>query len=135
MTTNHQRAEDVLAYNLIKYRHSRPGDVAAALADALHANGLLTPDGLRYEYADHDTQHPRRRLVGPWHHTNPSRKERTQTTTARAEAILTARHHNDQMEGDGAVGCFDAAAAVEELHAAGLLIPDDDPTGPPTRRT
>ena len=38
-------------------------------------------------------------------------------------AILTARHHKDQMEGDGAVGCFDAAAAAEELHAAGLLAP------------
>ena len=46
------------------------------------------------------------------------------TNIDRAEAILTARHHKDQMEGDGAVGCFDAAAAAEELHAAGLLAPD-----------
>ena len=46
------------------------------------------------------------------------------TNIDRAEAILTARHHKDQMEGDGAVGCFDAAAAVEELHAAGLLAPE-----------
>lgn len=46
------------------------------------------------------------------------------TNIARAEAILAARHHTDQMEGDGAVGCFDAAAAAEELHAAGLLAPD-----------
>ena len=45
------------------------------------------------------------------------------TNRQRAEAILTARHHKDQMEGDGAVGCFDAAAAAEELHAAGLLAP------------
>lgn len=45
------------------------------------------------------------------------------TNIDRAEAILTARHRKDQMEGDGAVGCFDAAAAVEELHAAGLLTP------------
>ena len=50
------------------------------------------------------------------------------TNRQRAEAILTARHRNDQMEGDGAVGCFDAAAAVEELHAAGLLTPDEEPT-------
>ena len=49
------------------------------------------------------------------------------TNAARAEAILAARHHKDQMEGDGAVGCFDAAAAVEELHAAGLLAPDLPP--------
>ena len=45
------------------------------------------------------------------------------TNIDRAEAILTARHRKDQMEGDGAVGCFDAAAAAEELHAAGLLAP------------
>lgn len=45
------------------------------------------------------------------------------TNRQRAEAILTARHRKDQMEGDGAVGCFDAAAAVAELHAAGLLAP------------
>lgn len=45
------------------------------------------------------------------------------TNIDRAEAILTARHRKDQMEGDGAVGCFDAAAAAEELHAAGLLTP------------
>lgn len=49
------------------------------------------------------------------------------TNRQRAEAILTARHYKDQMEGDGAVGCFDAAAAVEELHAAGLLAPDLPP--------
>lgn len=60
------------------------------------------------------------------------------TNRQRAEAILTARHHKDQMEGDGAVGCFDATAAVEELHAAGLLIPDlpdanDDSLPLPTR--
>ena len=58
--------------------------------------------------------------------------------TARAEAILTARHKKDQLEGDGAVGCFDAAAAVAELHAAGLLTPDlpdanDDSLPLPTR--
>ena len=45
------------------------------------------------------------------------------TNIDRAEAILTARHRKDQMEGDGAVGCFDAAAAVEELRDAGLLAP------------
>lgn len=43
---------------------------------------------------------------------------------ARAEAILTARYQTGQMEGDGAASCFDAPAAVEELHAAGLLAPD-----------
>ena len=48
------------------------------------------------------------------------------TNRQRAEAILTARHRKDQLEGDGAVGCFDAAAAAEELHAAGLLIPDEE---------
>ena len=46
------------------------------------------------------------------------------TNLDRAEAILAARHRKDQMEGDGAVGCFDAAAAVEELRDAGLLAPD-----------
>ena len=46
------------------------------------------------------------------------------TNLDRAEAILAARHYKDQMEGDGAVGCFDAAAAVAELAAAGLLAPD-----------
>ena len=49
------------------------------------------------------------------------------TNLDRAEAILAARHHKDQMEGDGAVGCFDAAAAVEELREAGLLAPDLPP--------
>ena len=46
------------------------------------------------------------------------------TNLDRAEAILTASHHKDQLEGDGAVGCFDAAAAVEELADEGLLAPD-----------
>ena len=41
----------------------------------------------------------------------------------KVQAILAARHRKDQMEGDGAVGCFDAAAAVEELRDAGLLAP------------
>lgn len=50
------------------------------------------------------------------------------TNIDRAEAILTARHKKDQLEGDGAVGCFDAAAAVAELHAAGLLTPDGTTT-------
>lgn len=46
------------------------------------------------------------------------------TNIDRAETILAARHHKDQMEGDGAVGCFDTAAAVAELRDAGLLAPD-----------
>lgn len=54
------------------------------------------------------------------------------TNINRAEAILTASHQKDQLEGDGAVGCFDAAAAVEELADDGLLAPDlpeaNDPT-------
>lgn len=54
------------------------------------------------------------------------------TSIDRAETILAARHHKDQMEGDGAVGCFDTAAAVAELRDAGLLAPDlpeaNDPT-------
>lgn len=46
------------------------------------------------------------------------------TNIDRAESILAARYQTDQMEGDGAANCFDAAAAAEELHAAGLLAPD-----------
>lgn len=46
------------------------------------------------------------------------------TNINRAEAILAARHYKDQMEGDGAVGCFDAAAAAAALADAGLLMPD-----------
>lgn len=57
--------------------------------------------------------------------TDETRADAPRTTiTARTEAILTARHRKDQLEGDGAVGCFDAAAAVAELHAAGFLAPD-----------
>ena len=57
------------------------------------------------------------------------------TNRQRAEAILTARHHKDQLEGDGAVGCFDAAAAAAELHAAGLLTPDEPTNAPPNTLT
>ena len=46
------------------------------------------------------------------------------TNIDHAEAILTARHRKDQMEGDGAVGCFDAAAAAHALANAGLLAPE-----------
>ena len=49
------------------------------------------------------------------------------TNIDRAEAILTARYQTDQMEGDGAANCFDAAAAAEELHTAGMLAPDLPP--------
>lgn len=48
------------------------------------------------------------------------------TNIDRAEAILAARYVTDQMEGDGAANCFDAAAA-QALADAGLLAPDLPP--------
>lgn len=49
------------------------------------------------------------------------------TNLDRAEAILAARYQTDQMEGDGAANCFDAAAAADALAKAGLLAPDLPP--------
>lgn len=46
------------------------------------------------------------------------------TNINRAEVILTDRYHKDEMEGDGAASCFDAAAAADALADAGLLTPD-----------
>lgn len=40
-----------------------------------------------------------------------------------AAGIIKERHRNDQLEGDGVVGCFDAAAAAQALADAGLLAP------------
>ena len=41
----------------------------------------------------------------------------------KAADIVEALHRNDQLEGDGVVGCFDATAAAQALADAGLLAP------------
>lgn len=46
------------------------------------------------------------------------------TNIERAAAILKTLHREDQLEGDGVVGCFDATAAAQALADAGFLTPD-----------
>lgn len=41
-----------------------------------------------------------------------------------AAGIIEALHREDQLEGDGVVGCFDATAAAQALADAGLLATD-----------
>lgn len=42
----------------------------------------------------------------------------------RAEEIIYQRFADDQIEGDGAIGCFDVDKAVKDLADEGLLMPD-----------